>query len=167
MTKRPRRRDVLTTAERSEHMSRVRNGGNASTELAIANIMAEAGIGGWEARPKDIAGKPDFFFRSLGLAVFVDGCFWHGCPICARRVPHNRSDFWATKLADNVRRDRRVTRILRAEGMSVVRIWEHAVSERKWLAVVRRLITRRTLPERATMPPTGLGKPVSDTRPRL
>lgn len=51
----PQPRDVLTTAERSAHMSRVRNGGNASTELAIANILSDAGIGGWEERPKDIA----------------------------------------------------------------------------------------------------------------
>lgn len=140
----PPTRDALTAAERSMHMSRVRRQGTASTELATSFILAEVMIVGWEQHPKDIVGKPDFFFRSLGIALFVDGCFWHRCPICRRRLPQSRTDFWAKKLSDNAKRDRRVTRALRAKGISVLRIWEHAVEARKWLAVLRRLITIRS-----------------------
>lgn len=60
MTRHPQRRDVLTTAERSAHMSRVKSGGNESTELAIATILDQQGLHGWEARPNDVLGKPDF-----------------------------------------------------------------------------------------------------------
>ena len=67
--------------------------------------------------------KPDFVFPRERVAVFVDGCFWHGCPRCYTRPKSNRK-FWDAKVARNQARDRRVTRQLRADGWSVCRIWE-------------------------------------------
>ena len=69
-------------------------------------------------------GKPDFTFRAQRVAVFVDGCFWHGCPKHGTRPRHNRA-FWQRKLSGNRARDRKVNRALRAQGWRVVRIWEH------------------------------------------
>jgi DNA mismatch endonuclease (patch repair protein) len=67
--------------------------------------------------------KPDFVFRQVRLAVFVDGCFWHGCPKHATKPANNRA-FWKKKLAGNKTRDRVVNRILRRAGWRVIRIWE-------------------------------------------
>jgi DNA mismatch endonuclease Vsr len=74
-------------------------------------------------RPAQITGVPDFYFPLRRLAVFVDGCFWHGCPRCGHIPKANRS-YWSQKLARNKRRDARVGRDLRANGIRVVRIWE-------------------------------------------
>jgi DNA mismatch endonuclease (patch repair protein) len=70
--------------------------------------------------------KPDFVFRKLKLAVFVDGCFWHGCPRHFIK-PRNNAAFWRAKIAANRTRDRFVNRTLRAQGWKVLRIWEHAL----------------------------------------
>jgi DNA mismatch endonuclease (patch repair protein) len=72
--------------------------------------------------------RPDFIFRQVRLAVFVDGCFWHGCPRHATQ-PKGNASFWRKKLAANKARDRRVNRVLRAAGWRVVRIWEHELRQ--------------------------------------
>lgn len=69
----------------------------------------------------------DIAFTRQRIAVFVDGCFWHGCPQHFT-VPKTRPDFWTTKIADNRRRDQETTRILAAAGWTVVRYWEHQTS---------------------------------------
>ena len=71
-------------------------------------------------------GKPDFVFPAERIAVFVDGCFWHGCPR-HYRAPAQNGDFWVRKLNNNRNRDKLVTRTLRARGWTVLRVWEHAL----------------------------------------
>jgi DNA mismatch endonuclease (patch repair protein) len=119
--------DVFTKAKRSEVMSRIRSKGNANTELRLLAILRLAGITGWR-RHVDLAGKPDFVFRKERLAVFVDGCFWHGCPRCYRRPTSNRR-YWDAKVVRNRARDRAVTRTLRSIGWRVLRIWEHDLAK--------------------------------------
>lgn len=133
--------DTLTPAERSEHMARVRGRGNLSTELRMIALMRAAGITGWR-RAAPLPGKPDFVFRVEKVAVFVDGCFWHGCPR-HRRTPKSRVHFWTLKLARNAQRDRAVTRALRASGWMVLRIWECALARSRagrTLARIRRAL---------------------------
>lgn len=72
---------------------------------------------------QDLTGTPDFYFPLKGIAVFVDGCFWHGCPKCGHIPKANRS-YWRAKLAGNKRRDMRVQTALSEDGIRVVRIWE-------------------------------------------
>ena len=67
---------------------------------------------------------PDFVFRQQRLAIFVDGCFWHGCPKHSNMPANNRA-FWMKKLTGNQTRDRLVTRTLRKNGWRVLRVWEH------------------------------------------
>ena len=82
--------------------------------------------------------RPDFVFPRLRLAVFVDGCFWHCCPKHAT-WPRNRAAFWLAKITGNKARDRRVNRLLRARGWTVLRIWEHELSRKNETRLLRRL----------------------------
>jgi len=72
-------------------------------------------------------GKPDFVFPDQRLAVFVDGCFWHGCPLHGTNPATNR-EFWSEKITRNRQRDREVNRALRALGWRILRIWEHELT---------------------------------------
>ena len=137
--------DVFTKAKRSQVMSRIRGRGNKETELALAKLLRAARITGWR-RQVEIRGRavllrgpniraarqhrptfrvrPDFVFREVRLALFVDGGFWHGCPKHSNMPANNRA-FWMKKLTGNKERDRLVTRALRQGGWRVLRIWEH------------------------------------------
>ena len=120
--------DVFTKAKRSDVMSKIRGRGNNDTELVLMKLLRQHGITGWR-RNQNVFGKPDFLFRRNLLALFVDGCFWHGCPKCYRR-PRSNKKFWDEKVARNKARDRRVNRELRKLDWRVVRIWEHDLTER-------------------------------------
>ena len=93
---------------------------------------------------RSLAVKPDFVFRKERLVVFVDGCFWHGCPAHYTR-PKARRAFWDAKIAANRARDRRVDRALRASGWRVLHVWEHALKARelgRTLVRLRRAVGR-------------------------
>ena len=121
--------DVFTKAKRSSVMAAIRPRGNRSTERAFAALLRCARISGWTLHATDVPGRPDFFFRARALAVFVDGCFWHGCRRCYK-APRQNAAFWASKIGGNCRRDRAVGRILRRDGIRVIRIWEHDIERR-------------------------------------
>jgi DNA mismatch endonuclease (patch repair protein) len=131
--------DIWTQAKRSAVMSLIKGRGNKATELRLIGIFKTHRITGWR-RHWPLEGKPDFVFPKLKLALFVDGCFWHGCPLHATQ-PKSNSAFWETKLARNQARDRFVTRALRSQGWRVLRIWEHELAkknEKKLAARLRR-----------------------------
>lgn len=119
--------DVFTKAKRSEVMSRIRGRGNKETELALAKLFRAHGITGWR-RHQPLFGKPDFAFRKERVVVFVDGCFWHGCPKHSN-MPVNNRLFWEKKLTANTLRDRLVTKTLRQKRWLVLRIWEHDLAQ--------------------------------------
>ena len=128
--------DMLSVRERSERMSRIRSSNNKNTELALAKLFRRNGITGWR-RHQPIFGKPDFVFRRFRLAIFVDGCFWHGCPKHSRHAKKS-GVYWVKKLAANRGRDWLVTHTLRSQGWRVVRIWEHELAKSS-KRVVRRM----------------------------
>jgi DNA mismatch endonuclease (patch repair protein) len=108
---------------RGELMSRVRSTGNLTTEKRLASLLRAADLAGWR-RHQPLHGRPDFIWPKVKVAVFVDGCFWHGHD-CSRNVtPRTNANAWRDKIQRNQARDRRVTRVLRDLGWSVVRIWE-------------------------------------------
>jgi len=111
--------------DRSKLMSKIRSKHNKRTEIALLRMMRSSGISGWR-RHLRITGTPDFCFPQQRLVIFVDGCFWHGCPKCYTRPKTNRQ-FWDAKVATNKSRDRRVNRKLKAKGWKVIRIWEHSL----------------------------------------
>lgn len=129
--------DIYSKEKRSELMSHVRGKGNKQTELRLISLFREHNITGWR-RHQDLPGTPDFVFRKERVAVFVDGCFWHGCPKHST-MPANNRVFWRRKLEANVNRDRRVNRLLHAKGWRVVRIWQHSLMRSE--TVIRRIRT--------------------------
>lgn len=131
------RTDVFTPEKRSDVMSRVRSCGNLKTELALIRVFREIRIAGWRRKQK-VFGKPDFVFRKERIAVFVDGCFWHSCPLHAT-FPKQNATFWEEKLARNRVRDRLVNRTLRRQGWRVLRIWEHELRPGQRAALHSRL----------------------------
>ena len=117
--------DVFNPVKRSQVMAAIRSSGNRNTELRLMEIFRSRGIIGWR-RNQQVIGKPDFIFRKRKVAVFVDGCFWHGCRWHCR-MPKSRQNFWEPKISRNRKRDRVVASILRQRGWRVVRIWEHSL----------------------------------------
>lgn len=123
--------DVFTKAKRSAVMALIRGSGNKDTELRVIALFRAHGITGWRRNVR-VFGKPDFVFRRERVAVFVDGCFWHGCPRPKHApMPKKRAEWWAAKLLRNKERDRGVTRALRAAGWQVVRVWECALTRQR------------------------------------
>lgn len=135
--------DVFTKANRSQVMSRIRGHGNKDTEVALVKLLRIHRVSGWRRR-QPVFGKPDFVFRTARVAVFVDGCFWHGCPRHCNTPASNRL-FWKKKLATNRTRDRRVNQMLRKSGWRVVRIWEHDLAKRGE-ACIRRIKSALSTP---------------------
>ena len=115
--------DVFSRRKRSYIMSRVKSRGNVATELRLIAIFREHHIVGWRRR-RGIYGNPDFVFPAERLAVFVDGCFWHGCPIHGS-IPKTNRTFWRHKLSRNKARDQQVNAMLRKMGWRIVRLWQH------------------------------------------
>lgn len=118
--------DTVSKAKRSEIMSKIRSRGNKRTELAMVQLLRAHKITGWR-RHYPIIGKPDFAFPQQKVAIFVDGCFWHGCPKCYRQPKMNKS-YWRSKVNANKDRDSLITKTLRKKGWTVFRVWEHQMN---------------------------------------
>lgn len=115
--------DWLTPEQRKRNMTAIKSSGTAAErrlEALVADAFPRRKV---IARP-DLPGRPDFYLPGLKLAVFADGCFWHGCPQHGR-VPHDNREYWERKLSRNKDRDRSVRRELRAIGVRTIRFWDH------------------------------------------
>lgn len=130
--------DNLPKEIRSKIMASVRSQGNLTTEILLGKVLRAAGVCGYR-KHWPIQGKPDFAWPARKVAVFVDGCFWHGCVKC-RSLPKSNAAFWKNKIDNNRRRDRRVTRALRRKGWKVIRIWECCVKKDSSLRRISRFV---------------------------
>ena len=110
---------------RSAVMSRIRGKGTRP-EMLLASAMHRAGLRFRKNVTIHTRTRPDIVHAGRKIAIFVDGCFWHGCPDHYVR-PRSRTEFWAAKLRENVERDIRQTRELTDLGWTVLRFWEHEV----------------------------------------
>ena len=109
-------------------MQGVRGRGNLTTEARLRGGLVNAGVNGWQIHNNLLKGTPDFYFPRENIAIFVDGCFWHGCPICGH-VPKKNSSFWQMKIIRNKVRDEKTNKFLRSHGTSVIRFWEHELAD--------------------------------------
>jgi DNA mismatch endonuclease (patch repair protein) len=113
-------------------MAAIKSKGNKDTELKLISIFRATGISGWRRNQK-IIGNPDFVFRHERLALFVDGCFWHGCQKHLRMPKSNRL-YWRNKITRNQARDRMADRLLKKSGWRVLRIWQHSLGSPRMIA---------------------------------
>ncbi len=93
-------------------------------ELTLRKLLWEQGVRGYRLNWKKVPGRPDIAFPGKKVAVFVHGCFWHRCPICARTLPKHNTDFWKAKFDRNTKRDESKKEQLEALGWKVVTVWE-------------------------------------------
>ncbi len=129
--------DVYDKEKRSAVMRNIKGKGNKSTELALIAIFREQGINGWR-RGYQVKGHPDFVFLKERIAIFVDGCFWHGHD-CRNTKPKDNGDFWSKKIGCNVKRDKAVTQMFESRGWVVLRIWECELKKKNRDSLVERL----------------------------
>lgn len=136
-----RQRVRPTKLTKSEQMARVRSR-NTGLEILLRRSLWLSGVR-YRLHPR-LPGTPDMAFMSARVAVFVDGCFWHGCPAHYTK-PVSNSGFWAAKLNRNRERDCRVDAELEALGWKVCRIWEHDVTDNLLLTTrrIRTLVLKR------------------------
>lgn len=120
-----RRADTMTREQRSRCMSQIK-GQDTGPELRLRRALWKRG---WRFRVKNhLPGRPDLIFPAQQVAVFVDGCFWHGCPKHGV-APKSNKQFWNHKLRANIARDSEVSRRLNKVGWRVIRFWEHDVND--------------------------------------
>jgi DNA mismatch endonuclease (patch repair protein) len=123
-----------TIPDVSERMKRVRTS-RTSAEREVEKVLRRIGLR-YKRNPKSLPGTPDFLIQDENLAIFVDGCFWHGCPRCFSGTRRN-GKWWRAKIETNRRRDKRMDSRLRRLGYRVVHFWEHDSKMR----VQKRLLT--------------------------
>ncbi len=97
---------------------------NTGPEMALRLALREAGLPGYRLHYKKVPGRPDIAFVGRRVAIFVHGCFWHGCPHCRPARPKSNTGFWDQKLDRNRARDKRKAAELRRGGWQVITIWE-------------------------------------------
>jgi len=114
--------DTFSTEKRSWIMSQVK-GKRTTPEMKLEDALEAAGLE-FERNVPDLPGKPDFVFPKAKVIVFVDGCFWHGCPEHFR-LPKSRTDYWSEKIAKNKMRAIAHDQELASSGWKCLRIWEH------------------------------------------
>lgn len=146
--------DIFARGIRSAVMAAIKGRGNRQTEMRMVEILRSHGITGWR-RHQRLPGCPDFAFRRQRVVLFVDGCFWHGCPKHGRK-PYSNQSYWLPKLERTRMRDRATNRKLRKLGWRVIRFWAHSLGDdEKVVGRLRRVLnsanataTRRQLPAR-------------------
>lgn len=115
--------------------------------MALISLLRKNKINGWRRYNNLIVGRPDFVFSKKKLAVFVDGCFWHGCVRCNLSPKSNRP-YWNKKIANNKNRDISVKKDLTKNGWKVVRIWEHEIKNKsgKVLLKIQSILNTKKTP---------------------
>jgi DNA mismatch endonuclease (patch repair protein) len=116
--------DTLPPGGRSDLMRRVRVR-DTGVEILVRRYLHAKGYR-FRIERQDLPGRPDIVLPKWRTAIFVHGCFWHGCKKCDRglRIPKTNRAFWIDKIAANCIRDQRVARELKRNGWRVITIWE-------------------------------------------
>lgn len=129
--------DVFDNKKRSEIMQKVRSNNNKSTELKLIKLFNEHEITGWRRNYK-VKGHPDFVFLKEKVAIFVDGCFWHGHD-CRNTRPKDNAEYWQKKRERNIKHDKEVTQLFENRGWNVLRIWECELKKQNQLSTISRV----------------------------
>jgi DNA mismatch endonuclease (patch repair protein) len=115
--------DNVDKETRSKVMAKVRSQ-NTRLEQTLFNLLVESELSDFATHVKELPGKPDIVFNKEKVIVFLDSCYWHGCPKHLR-MPSSNVEYWQNKIKRNKTRDRQQSSELKKNGWRVVRIWEH------------------------------------------
>lgn len=129
--------DVFDPQKRSNVMRQIRSKKNKSTEIRLIEIFKKNNVTGWK-RSYPVRGHPDFVFLKCRIAVFVDGCFWHGHD-CRNTRPETNKEFWQKKRERNIKHDQEITELFEKRGWTVVRIWECELKRNNYENALRRI----------------------------
>lgn len=133
--------DIFNTQKRSSIMSKVRSKNNKSTEIKLISFFKDNNITGWR-RNYPVKGHPDFVFLDKKIAVFVDGCFWHGHD-CRNTRPTSNADYWNKKRERNIQHDKEITSLFERRGWSVIRIWECELKKKNEEILLQKIVSLR------------------------
>jgi DNA mismatch endonuclease, patch repair protein len=120
--------DNLKPDDRKRTMQAVKSKGT-KLERRLFAMLAGMGLNGWKKNDKSIIGKPDVAFPNQHIVIFVDGCFWHSCPFCNRKLPETNRAYWEKKIKRNVELAELYNEQLRNDGWIVLRFWEHEIAD--------------------------------------
>lgn len=129
--------DVFDKNKRSSIMKQVRSKNNKSTEQRLIMLFKNNSITGWR-RNYPVKGHPDFVFQKQRVAIFVDGCFWHGHD-CRNTRPKENEEYWTKKRERNMQHDIEITKLFTDHGWTVLRIWECELNKNNQLATLSRI----------------------------
>lgn len=121
------KRDKRSPIPKSESVSKVMSANKAKNTKPEINLRRELwknGLKGYKLHTKDLPGRPDIAFTKKKIAIFVNGCYWHRCPICDLPLPKNNTEFWVKKFTANSTRDANKANLLRDAGWKVKTVWE-------------------------------------------
>jgi DNA mismatch endonuclease (patch repair protein) len=97
---------------------------NTGPEMILRHALFASALRGYRLHCKKIPGRPDICFTKKKVAIFVNGCFWHRCPICDLSLPKTNTEFWERKFELNKERDKRKIKNLEDLGWNVLIVWE-------------------------------------------
>ena len=118
--------DCFSNEVRSRVMSKIKSK-NTTPEIRLRKYLWHHGGKGYRKNYKKLIGSPDIVYVSKKIAIFIDGCFWHGCTKCRYLKPKSNVEFWKSKIQKNIQRDEKVTSKLEKMEWTVIRIWEHEI----------------------------------------
>ncbi|MEZ7892706.1 MAG: very short patch repair endonuclease [Candidatus Wallbacteria bacterium] len=118
--------DTVDKQTRSKIMQKVKSF-DTSIEVKLRKELWKHEIKGWRKNYKKLIGKPDIVFTKYKIAIFINGCFWHGCPKCYR-LPQTNKKYWINKVNKNTLRDKNNIKILMKIGWTVINFWEHEIN---------------------------------------
>ena len=122
--------DNLSPKDRKRTMKSVRGKGTKLEKL-FWSFLRDIGLNCWRCNVDEIIGKPDVVFDSQQVAIFIDGCFWHNCPYCKKKLPKTNREYWERKIKNNSKLAVIYNERLIEQGWKVLRFWEHEVLDRQ------------------------------------
>ncbi|MGF7534725.1 very short patch repair endonuclease [Bacillus mexicanus] len=121
--------DNVSKEKRSNTMKAVKSK-NTKIEKVVSKEIWRRGIR-FRKNVKDLKGKPDIAIKKYKIVIFIDSCFWHGCPLHGR-IPKSNVEFWNNKIKRNIERDKSINQHYTRKGWNILRIWEHDLNKKKF-----------------------------------
>ncbi|USP95357.1 very short patch repair endonuclease [Bacillus vallismortis] len=121
--------DNVSKEKRSNTMKAVKSK-NTKIEKVVSKEIWGRGIR-FRKNVKDLKGKPDIAIKKYKIVIFIDSCFWHGCPLHGR-IPKSNVKFWNNKIKRNIERDKSINQYYTRKGWNILRIWEHDLNKKKF-----------------------------------